>query len=96
MALSDVAEVFTILFADVPLGVDCASRHSNKNSCMVCSRMRSLSGVEILMEARCSKDNSLVGLTMLTPPSLAARQGAHDQCHLEEPYPLVLGLECSL
>ena len=43
---------------------------------------------EMLMEAWCSGGDSLVGLTIPRPPSLAGKarsNSAHDPCHLEEP-----------
>ena len=61
-----------ILFVDIPLGVD-LSFETFKGVPWFCSRMRSLSGVEMLMEAWCSDDDSLVGLTIPRPPSLAGK-----------------------
>ena len=62
-----------ILFADIPLGVD-LSFETFKGVPWFCSRMRSLSGAEMLMEAWCSDGDSLVGLTIPRPPSLAGKE----------------------
>ena len=57
---------------DIPLGID-LSFETLKGVLTVLFENEVLSGAEMLMEAWCSDDDSLVGLTMPRPPGLAGK-----------------------